>query len=264
MSSLSLKKKEKKEVKARQQTEYPQEVIQEWHEILQKRGLDIHRFQHPTVDPKKTKKTEDPIQSVLLLHKPGTVLLTPVDKELNSEEIEVKKQKITNLVTPAIVQIDRNCFKKLGLKKYFLPKFITLRGHTQFFGEPFTRDNFTTSIVNHELKYRWLVEREVLEEDLTGESPTGFIATEKYQNFILKKTGEPLRELYDVSDIDYMRAQQGAMVENDTLVDFAVAMKKDPDEALKKQMVWIVLMSFVFSMVVTILMLQAFTGNLWG
>jgi hypothetical protein len=242
----------------------PEVLVTTWQDTLKEKGYEQHAYGFPQVAIKKAQKSDDPLVPVYISNKPGHILIAPLDKELNSEEILVKEEKITNLVTPSILQIDRDVFLGLSpIAKKLIPKFITLRGYEIYHGEPFTRDSFTTEIVNHRKKYEWLVEREILEPTTDPQSHTGYKVTEKYQEFILKRHGEPIRILYDVSDIDYMRAQQGAMVENDTLVHFAAAMKKDPDEANKKMLLWVVLGSFITIIVIVLVMLQSFTGNIY-
>ena len=219
---------------------------------------------YPTVDPKIARRYADPLHPVIMQHKAGSILITPIQEELNSEELLYQNQKLVNLVTPAILQIDRKIFRIGRLKSFLIPKHVTLRVHTNFFGEPFMRDNYTTHIVNHKTKYQFLLEREILREaSPEEESPTGYIATDTYQNRVLKETGEPLRNIYDVSDNEYMRAQQGAMNENDTFVDFASALRQDPEGKLQKSIMWIVLGAFVSIIMIVIVMLQSFTGGLY-
>lgn len=225
---------------------------------------EIPMQNYPTVDPKIARRYSDPLFSVLIQHKTGSILITPVDEELNAEELLYRGDKLVNLVTPAILQIDRKIFRLGRLKSWLLPKHITLRGHTNYFGEPFMRDNFSTHIVNNVTKYEFLLEREILRQATPEEeSPTGYIATDTYQNRVLKETGEPLRNIHDVSDNEYMRAQQGAMNENDTLVDFAAALRQDPEGKLQKSIMWIVLGAFASFIILTLLMLQSFTGGLY-
>ncbi|MHA2097605.1 MAG: hypothetical protein ACW99A_02885 [Candidatus Kariarchaeaceae archaeon] len=220
----------------------------------------------PTVDPKIARRYPDPLYPVMIQHKAGSTLITPVEEEVNAEEVKHKGKKLVNLVTPSILQIDRKIFRLGYFRSLLLPKHITLRAHTNYFGEPFMRDNWRGEIVNHEAKIQFLVENEILrkiDEESGEESPTGYIVTDTYQDRVLKLTGEPLRNLYDVSDSEYMRAQQGAMSENDTFVEFAMALRQDPEGKLQKSIVWIVVAAFIAMIIVVISMLQAFTGGIY-
>ncbi|MHA2119598.1 MAG: hypothetical protein ACW990_00190 [Promethearchaeota archaeon] len=225
-------------------------------------SIPVENF--PTIDPKIARRYPDPLLPVLMQHKAGSILITPIEEELNAEELMYQGDKLVNLVTPAILQIDRKIFRLPRWKQFLIPKHITLRGHTNYFGEPFMRDNFTTAIVNQKAKYEFLVEREILRiAEPEENSPTGYIATDTYENRVLKETGEPLRNIYDVSDSEYMRAQQGAMNENDTFVDFAMALRQDPEGKLQKSIMWIVIGAFSSFIILTLLMLQSFTGGLY-
>lgn len=225
-------------------------------------SIPVENF--PTVDPKIARRYPDPLLPVLMQHKAGSTLITPIDEELNAEELMWKNQKLVNLVTPAILQIDRKIFRLPRWKQFLIPKHITLRSHTNFFGEPFMRDNFTTAIVNKKAKYEFLLEKDILRKATEDEdSHTGYIVTETYRERVLKATGEELRDIFDVSDNEYMRAQQGAMNENDTFVDFAMALRQDPEGKLQKSIMWIVIGAFISIIIIVLIMMQSFTGGIY-